>query len=152
RTQFKAVDGRPGFLNYIVDHVEFLALTGNLARAVRIAERHLQMVLAYPAPSVRRAWFRTPRFLCAVLAEAGRKNGQVRFPHGHAMKTPDDRVTPDALLAHFDREARAVAAAFDARDGHTQHTDAIDGQSMMLKLVHQYPISPRRRPDPEDVS
>ncbi len=151
RTSYRAVANRSGFVGYVEDHVEFLALTANYARAVRIAEQHLQMVLAYPAPSMQRAWFRTLRLLFALLDESGQKPVKFRFPDGHPMNTPDDRAAPKALFEYFDREARSLAAAFDARDGHPWHTQGLDRLPKDMKLVKPYPYSARRS-GPEDAS
>jgi len=152
RTQFRAIDGRPGFVGYVEDHVEFLALTNNLARAVRIAERHLPMILAYPAPSMQRLWFRTLTLLFALLTDSNQKSIKFRFPEKHAMKTPDDRTTPEKLAEYFEREARAIAAAYDTRNGTDMHTQALNRVPKLMKLVHPYPVSPHRRLDPEDAS
>lgn len=150
RAQYRAIAGRVGFLGYVEDHVEFLALTGNYARAVRIAERHLPMVLTYPAPSMQRDWFRTLRLLFALLVQSDQKRLKFRFPDGHPMKTADDRTTPAELFDYFDREARTLAAKFDARDGHNWHTDALDRLGKQMKLVRPYPYSVRRS-DQEDT-
>lgn len=140
RAGYRMVANRTGHLSDVADHVEFLVLTDNTARAAQIAERHLGMVAGYPTPSLRREWYRVLRLLFARLAEKGKKEVRFRLPADHPLKVAD-LLPPGTLFDWYDREARALAAAFDRRNGNAFYTAAIDGQVDLLREITPFPYS-----------
>jgi hypothetical protein len=138
RTGYPLVARKDGYLTSVYQHVLFLAQTDNTARALQIAEKHLPAVLAYPTPDVRRDWFVTLRFLFDRLRGGKRREVKLRLPPGHPLKAADDVVPVAKLFAWFDREARSLAAAFDARNGNDYFTRQIDGQADWTVTPHPY--------------
>jgi hypothetical protein len=130
----------PGFLWAVDRHVEFLVLTDNLARAVRLTAKHLPAVLAHPSPATRRSWFATLRLLFERL-RAVKDRVAFRLPAGHPLHADGDRPRTADLFAWFDAEARQLAAAFDARDGNGYFTKVVDDQEALKAKVCPYPYA-----------
>lgn len=148
RRGYPEVAGKPGYLGCVREHVEFLALTVNLDRATRIAERHLPAVLAYPAPSMRRDWFATLRLVFAVARHTGAHEVSFRLPEDHPLTSPEVSPTPAVIFDWFEREARQLASAFDARNGTTRYTDILEDQNRLLNNLRPLPFArPRSRND-----
>lgn len=95
------------------DHIKFLTVTGNLTAAVKLAEGYLTTAVSWVSPWCRFQFYVALAFLFQRIATAGRRVRKLRWPPepGPWPATTD----PAELAAWFDAEARALAAAFDAR-------------------------------------
>jgi hypothetical protein len=139
RTGYRLAAGKTGSLNTVEQHVRFLTLTANFDRAIRIAEKHFPLVVAYPSPDLRRDWYATLRFLFDLLRDRMASAVRFRFPADHPLKLADDTHLPAALFEWFDREARSLAADFDARNGNNRYSAEIDEQEGLKKRMVPLP-------------
>jgi hypothetical protein len=125
----------PRFTGWIADQIEFLAVVGNLAAAVRLAEQHLPIVLAKPAKLNRFEFFRPLRLLADRLRAANRDRTTLKVPAEFEAGAASVRVRLDELTAYLDRELRSLAAAFDARNGNDYRTRQLAELTSLNRLA-----------------
>jgi hypothetical protein len=110
------------YLDIVGEHIEFLALTDNLDRALALFERHLPW---WPRTHevLDRFWFGLcSRCLFHRLRDTGRKRIRFRVPKEMPFRRPGGWYAPSQVAAWLDNEARRIAAAFDARAGNDSFT------------------------------
>ncbi|MFD3451483.1 tetratricopeptide repeat protein [Streptomyces sp. NPDC058691] len=95
-------------------HVEFCALTGNEARGLEILAEHPAYFTDIGDPDTHMEFLAATALLMRRLVDLGHADRPVPGPAGTSW-------TAGELLAHAEREAGAIAARFDARNG----TDAV---------------------------
>ncbi len=111
------------FLAEIAEHVDYRIVTGDVAGALELAERHIAWVAETRSGRRRWRWFVTLGELFDRLDDGDPK---VRLP---AAIAPDDSrpQTPRALSEWFRERADELSSAFDARNGnHSVSTRAIE--------------------------
>jgi tetratricopeptide (TPR) repeat protein len=94
----------------VAGHVEFCALTGNEARALEILAEHPAYFTDTGDPDTLMDYLAVTGVLMRRLVALGHADQHVPGPAGTEW-------TARELLAHAEREAGAVAARFDARNG-----------------------------------
>lgn len=122
RRGYHLLEPNQKLLRRIADHVAFLALTGNVERALRIVEKHLPRALEDADRFERLFFMLDAKLLFERLAHDGHSEVRVRLPAGVALRHPEGRYAPAALAAWCDATAREIAAAFDRRNGNTAIT------------------------------
>ncbi|MEU4096217.1 tetratricopeptide repeat protein [Streptomyces sp. NPDC026673] len=114
----------------VAGHVEFCALTGNEARALEILAEHPAYFTDTGDPDTLMDHLVVTGVLMRRLIDLGHAEQSVPGPAGTDW-------TARALLAHAEREAGAVAARFDARNGN----DAVGGR--MRRRLAAEPLADR---------
>ncbi|NLT56127.1 MAG: hypothetical protein GXX79_16560 [Actinomycetales bacterium] len=100
-----------------VEHVSFCALTGNEGRGLEIVQRFLHTLDAPPAPGIAMG---DAAAVAQLLRRVVARGGSRVTLHRRAWRDrPAGPVTAEDLLAETTDTARAIAAAFDARNGST---------------------------------
>jgi hypothetical protein len=125
----------PRYASWIADQIEFLAVVGDLATAVRMAERHLPGVLALPAKGKRFMFFRSLRLLADRLGAAGRDRTTLKVPAEFEAGAASVRVRLDELTAYLNRELHSLATAFDARGGNDYRTRQLAELTSLNRLA-----------------
>ncbi|HEX3149345.1 MAG TPA: hypothetical protein VHR66_14825 [Gemmataceae bacterium] len=120
------------------EHMAFLALTGNSARAVKLLEAHLPTVEASHDPLGSLAFFRNMLLTIEVLAERKEKM-KLRLPAG----SPFARAEGDYVLADLAAEVRKRAVVlsrqFDRRNGNSHHERLVDKAGKFRKWAAAIP-------------
>ncbi|MDX3073933.1 tetratricopeptide repeat protein [Streptomyces sp. NPDC088354] len=106
----------------VSSHVEFCALTGNEARALEILAEHPAYFTDTGDPDARMDFLAATALVMRRLVALGHAGRPVPGPSGATWSAGE-------LLTHAEREAGAIAARFDARNG----TDAV-GRRMRERL------------------
>ncbi len=141
RRGYRLAAARPTCVGAHADHVEFLVLTDNLARAAQLAGKHLPAAAAACSPANRRQALCVYRLLFDVLADRRARPVRVPVPAGHPLHRPDGKVPVADALEWLDAEARDLAGRFDARNGNGHFTAAIDGHAGLKRRITPHPYS-----------
>lgn len=105
------------FLATVGEHLEFLTLTGNVERGLKLFERHLGWSLEHASHRDRFT------FHCAALAlmeqalVEGRERVALCLPRAFALYSPGDTYELRTLRGWLASQAEGIAAKFDSRNG-----------------------------------
>lgn len=110
---------RGGYPNpeVIGQYVDFLALSGNLDRAVALAARHFAAAVESPEPNQQFSFALGLRLLADRLAAAGRETVRLRLPEPHPLARPGGAVPVGELGRYAAAWAGEIADRFDRRNG-----------------------------------
>jgi hypothetical protein len=136
------------FVRELGMHLTFLALTDNLAHAVRLLERHLPWALEKEGQARRFDFFLAARFLLDRLEAAGKASVRLRLPQGFPVPSAGGKYGVGELAAWFDADLQALAERFDARNGTDWFARRLAENRALRELVVPYPV-PTRRPGGE---
>ncbi|WP_229399036.1 hypothetical protein [Micromonospora okii] len=140
REAYRRLRGNLADLWDIGDHVEFCTLTGNVARAVEIVERHLDWLDRAPTPAAA-------MHFAATAAAALRRAGDVTVHRRAAGDRPAGEVSAAALADELTGTATALAARFDERNGTTHQSEWIARRLATQPTGEHLPLSASlRRP------
>jgi hypothetical protein len=128
------------FIEDLGEHMVFLTLTDNFGSAVKLLLRHLPWALECTALDDRFEFYLAARLLLERLAEMGQKPVALRLPRTFAAWQKGGKYDPEALAGWFDREALALAAQFDRRNGNDAFTRRSDKQRALKRRATPYPI------------
>ncbi|NBD07796.1 hypothetical protein [Corallococcus silvisoli] len=128
------------FLSTVGEHLEFLALTGNLSRGLTLLEKHLGWALEHASHRDRFTFYAAATFLLGQVVAEGREEVSLRLPRAFALHAADGGYATRALKDWMATQARDIAARFDARNG-TQRFSALLARSEALaKEVRLFPL------------
>ncbi|MDX2704758.1 tetratricopeptide repeat protein [Streptomyces sp. PA03-6a] len=122
----------------VSSHVEFCALTGNEARALEILAEHPAYFTDTGDPDTLMDHLVVTALLMRRLLALGHAGRGVPGPAGTEW-------TARTLLAHAEREAAAVAARFDARNGNDAVSRRMRERLGAEPLVERLPLGVRAR-------
>lgn len=125
-------------------HMTFLALTDNLAQAVRLVERHLLWALEKQNVARRFDFYLAARLTLARLQESGKAEAKLRLPAEFPALREDGTYQLSELLAWFDGELRDLAERFDQRNGTDRYARRIAEQEQLHGLAMAFPVATRR--------
>lgn len=124
-------------------HIQFLALTHNFPRAIRLVERYLPYCVGSD-PEDQVEFHPCVVSLFRVMRTSGKESLKLRL----TPACPGFRADGRYELAELDRvyweQAAAVAARFDARDGNDYYARQLAGLHELLALRRPYPLRGRR--------
>jgi hypothetical protein len=147
---YKLIARNPKFLSQHGMHLTFLTLTDNLARGVKLLERHLPMALATTGVAWRFDFYLAARLLLERLAEQGKDQLKLRLPETFALWNDGDRYQVADLAAWCTGQLEDLARQFDARNGNDYFKRRIAELQTLKKLVTPCPVP--KAPDGEAPS
>jgi hypothetical protein len=128
-------------LSSAAEHLEFLVVTGNFDRAVRIFEKHLADACALADAATKFDYYLASWFLLEQLVERGRATLNLqRLPRGLPLYEESGTYSVARLGAWFLSECEALAARFDARNESDYYTESIRETAALRELATPYPI------------
>jgi hypothetical protein len=134
------------FIPQLAENMEFLTLSENLPRAVRLFEKHLILALESPCPEWRFRFFLAAKLLCERLAESGRDSVKLRMPDAFPIRTESGKYQTSELADWFAGDLTALAQRFDARNGNDHFARRIASVGELKSLVQSIPV-PKRDDD-----
>jgi hypothetical protein len=126
--------GAKGYISSVSDHIEFLVVTQNFDRAVRIFEKHLADAAALADLSSKFDYYNASWFLLDELRECGRETLKLRLPPALEVYDESGAYQTSRLAGWFLHQAEALAARFDARNESDYYAGRID-EIVGLKLL-----------------
>jgi len=116
---YRMTSSNPTFLDTVTEHLEYVILTGNLAKAVKLLEKHLSWALASSQLGKAFAFYRAGLFLIERLQKSGKETMKLRLPANFPELAKDGKYELDQLHAWFSRMCRDLAEQFDRRNENT---------------------------------
>jgi len=145
RQGLRLVTRNRSFVRELGMHMTFLALTDNLAQAVRLLERHLPWALEKEGQARRFDFFLAARFVLDRLEASGKASVRLRLPQGFALHSESGKYDVGELAAWFDADLQALAARFDARNGTDHFARRLAENRALKELVVPFPVPTRRQ-------
>jgi hypothetical protein len=135
-------------LNYLAqvgDHLTFLTLTDNLARAIKLFEKHLGWALESKDQHERWRFYLAAQFLMFRVAESGQTMLKLRLPKAAPGYQEDGRYDVSALAAWIEEMCRDLAKCFDARNGNDGFTRRLAANRRLKRWLTPYPLRQPRK-------
>lgn len=132
------------FLPQMADHLTFLVLTDNLAKGVKLLEKHLPWALEATALTRRFDFYLAARFLLERLQESGKESIKLRLPQTFPGYQESGKYDVAALAAWFDEQLKELAGRFDARNGNEWFSERIAARRGLKRAVAPFPLRPPR--------
>ena len=120
-------------------HMMFLALTGNHAKAANLFERHFPAALASVDPQGRFHFLRNALFTLRRIAESGRPALRLVLPPTFPVWNDEGRYALKALTAWVRAEAADLAGQFDRRNGNDSFARKLRKAAAWARHVTPYP-------------
>jgi hypothetical protein len=140
---YKLVRANPKFVRHKAQHLAFLALTGNLARAATLFERHFVESIRSPSTSWKFEFYAAARLFLDRLMH-GKAIPLLRVPE--ELRVNDEPTRPASQVAAWlDGQLREIAAAFDRRNGNDGFTQKIAWFHDQARFATDFPLDDRDR-------
>lgn len=120
-------------------HIQFLALTHNFPRAVRLVERYLPYCVGSD-PEDQVEFYPSLVSLFRVMRNAGKETINLRLTQTCPAFDRDGRYELDELERVYREQSAAVAARYDARDGNDYYARQLAGLDKLLAAARPYPL------------
>jgi len=140
RRGYPMIATSPGHVTYVDDHIEFLVVTDNLTRAVRLTEKHFPVAFASTDPSTRYYFFKTVLLLMDCLRDTKTRTVKMHFASDHPLHDAKDRVSVGEFYAWLLAECRSTAAAYDARNGNDAKMKSLNDLPNLKKEMKPFPF------------
>ncbi|RKH44351.1 hypothetical protein [Corallococcus llansteffanensis] len=128
------------FLATVGEHLEFLALTGNLSRGLTLLEKHLGWALEHSSHRDRFSFYAASSFLLGQVTAEGRDEVSLRLPKAFPLHAVDGGYATRALQDWMETQARDIAARFDARNGTARFTGLLARNEVLAKEARPFPL------------
>jgi hypothetical protein len=148
---YRMIAKNRSFLTRASEHLRFLTLTENLAKATKLFTTHLPWALETFDMNDRFQFDLAARLLFERLGESGKKTSRFRLPESFPGFEASGRYNVPALVEWFGSDSETLARRFDARNGNDQYARRIRESLDLGSLVVPYPIQAPGRRKPKDV-
>lgn len=133
RRGYRLVSRESHFVLSQAHHLRFVVLTGDLAQAKRLVERHLAGALDYMLLNERFAFLLAARLWTDSLLQRSTKRIKVRLPPGPPPPDAQGKSEVRQLGQWFTEQAHAIARRFDARNGNDYFQRQLDELPALLR-------------------
>jgi hypothetical protein len=137
---YRMIARNPGFVYAFGNHIDFLNLTDNLPRAVKLFEKHLADALACPARTWRLDFYLAAHLLLQRLTEQGTEVLKLRLPAAFPLHRSEGRYPLAELAAWFSGQVNELAQQFDVRNGTDYYTRKVADHPALRELIQPYPV------------
>jgi hypothetical protein len=135
RWGYRLVGSANHFVVEHAEHLRFLVLIGDLAKAKRLLERHLPSALEVVMADERFEFLLAARLWTDRLASRGTRRLKIRVPEGLPAPDAEGKFDVTALGDWFTAQAQEIARRFDARNGTNAFQQQIDELPELLRLA-----------------
>ncbi|AGC42758.1 hypothetical protein MYSTI_01410 [Myxococcus stipitatus DSM 14675] len=141
RRGYPMVSKNRDFLATVGDHIEFLTLTGNLARGLSLVEKHLEWTLDHGSFNDRFLFLVASTFLLEqVKMEGGRDVVSLRLTKAFPEHREDGGYEVTALHAWMLKQAKDIATRFDTRNGTDRYARRLARLQRLSEEVRDFPL------------
>jgi hypothetical protein len=135
RQGYRLVSSGKHFVDLHANHLRFLALTGDLAQARRLLERHLPGALEAVSSDNRFRFLLAALLWTELALNHGPRGQKVRVPEAAGVPVTGGRTDLGALRAWFMEQAWEIARRYDARNGTDGFQRRIDELPELVSLA-----------------
>ncbi len=128
------------FLATVGEHLEFLALTGNVARGLRLLERHLPWALTHASQRDRFSFHAAALALLERRLVEGEPRVTLALPRAFPLHAPEGVYDTRALRDWFAQQAETIAARFDTRNGTARFRGLLERTRALGAEARPFPI------------
>lgn len=133
------------FLATVGEHIEFLALTDNLARGLTLFEKHVAWALNHASYRDRFTFHAASAFLLSRLMAQGRETVSLRLPKAFPLRQSQETYETQALHGWLDGQVKEIAGRFDARNGTDRFEKLLQRTQALVNDVRPFPINMEER-------
>jgi hypothetical protein len=148
RKGYRLISRNRSFLQAAAKHLEFLALTDNLAKATKLFEAHLPWALETFDDLDRFQFSMAARFLFDRLQTSGKKTVKLRLPSTFPLFDESGKYGVPDLADWLRTDAADLARRFDARNGNDSFARENEASLALESLVKPFPLSGRAKENP----
>ncbi|WP_082281172.1 hypothetical protein [Leptospira kirschneri] len=130
---YKLVSNSTGLLGTISNHLLFLGITGEIAKAIQLLEKHFTSAFGASDRNHRFEFYRAVKFLMERILLSNLKSIKIRMPKTFPNYKEDGNYAVIDLDSWFDKEASKLASQFDSRNGNDSYMKNL-GE---LKALHE---------------
>lgn len=131
------------FIPQIADHIRFLTLTGNYARALRLVERHLALALDTNCLAWQFDFWLALKLLLETLISKRKTSLKLRLAESFPAVAENGEYQTADLISWFDMWLTDLAGQFDARNGNQYFTQRIDSTMALQRWAQAIPFPER---------
>jgi hypothetical protein len=131
------------FLFKIAQHIEFLAVTDNLARGVKLFEAHLPWSLDTFDLIDRFRFSLASWVLFDRVRASGKKTIKLRLPSNFPIFEASGKYAIPGMVAWLEADAAGLARRFDDRNGNNAYALKIEAARALEALVTPFPLKAR---------
>ncbi|OWK46670.1 hypothetical protein [Fimbriiglobus ruber] len=126
RSAYRYLARKPGYIDHMAFHVEFLARTDNFPGATRVVDDHMALAVPTKQYVSRTHFLRSVLLLVERLRRAGHDRHAFKLPPDVPVSSDAGGCDLSALSEWLTAEVRDYSARFDARNGNTAFTDKLN--------------------------
>ncbi|KPA27208.1 Uncharacterized protein AMR48_2050 [Leptospira interrogans] len=130
---YKLVSNSTGLLGTISNHLLFLGITGEIAKAIQLLEKHFTSAFGASDRNHRFEFYRAVKFLMERILLSNLKSIKIRMPKTFPNYKEDGNYAVIDLDSWFGEEALKLASQFDSRNGNDSYMKNL-GE---LKALHE---------------
>lgn len=140
---YRLIERERDYLEQVAMHLQFLVLTDNLAKGIKLVEKHLGWCFGGSINYRQRFVFsKAAWFLFRRLAERGRATVKLRLARDFPAFQESHVYIKKQLADWFEADARAGAARFDARNGTDAFARVLENQRSLDARIVPFPLRP----------
>lgn len=128
------------FLATMGEHLEFLTLTGNVVRGLKLFERHVDWALEHASHRDRFTFYTAALCLMEQALVEGRERVELSLPRTFTLYTPEGAYPVRTLRDWLASQAEGIAAKFDARNGTGHFHNLLTRSKHLRNEVVSFPI------------
>jgi hypothetical protein len=129
------------FLATVGEHLEFLSLTGNVVRGLRLFERHLGWALEHASHRDRFTFYTASLALVERALGEGRERVELSLPRAFTLYSPEGSYETPTLRGWLAAQSEGIAAKFDARNGTNRFRQLVTRAKRLGNEVRPFPIN-----------
>lgn len=146
RRWYPKIKDNRNFLPAVSQHMEFLALTLNLARAAQLFEHHFDWSIDSPNAIGRLYFYTVSSQLFRLLGQQGRERIALRLPRRWKDYREDGEYQTAALFEAMSAQAAELAQALDERNGNTFYSEEIKEAAALADRAVNFSVAAKRKP------
>jgi hypothetical protein len=140
---YRQIARNPKFIAPVGQHLTFLTLTDNLAKGVKLLEKHLPAALATVGLAWRFKFYLAARLLVLRLAEQGKESLKLRWPKTVPVANEAGKYAVSDLADWLDGQLHELAGRFDERNGNDSFKRKITELPDLAAQAVEYPLGRR---------
>jgi tetratricopeptide (TPR) repeat protein len=141
RRGYRLIQRNPNFLTAVSEHIVFLTLIGDQAKAKRLFAKHLAWLEIATNSHARMFFYLSGVSLFKSLREAARRPFKLRLPPTAPAVRSSGLYSPLEAFDWAYQSARALAEQFDERDSGSKYRELLKDYENLTVEIRAFPVS-----------
>ncbi|EMY78098.1 hypothetical protein LEP1GSC060_1844 [Leptospira weilii serovar Ranarum str. ICFT] len=130
---YKLAAKSAALLGTVADHLLFLGVTGEIAKAIKLLEKHFGSAFGTPDLDNRFQFYKAAKFLTERLLLLNLESVKIRLPKTFPNYKEKGNYAVSELDFWFGKEVSQLASRFDSRNGNDSYSENLKD----LKALHE---------------